>query len=95
MPKEMSEEYRIESDKNVRESGVQGGKIIGEHLALGCFIVGVLFFIIGLYGLISMFFGFGFPTNSALLIGVVLVTVIGGLFLFDGYTIYRVKHGKK
>lgn len=95
MTNERSEEYRIESDKNVRESGVQGGKIIGEHLALGCFIVGVPFFIIGLYGLISMSFGFGFPMNTALLIGVVLVTVIGGLFLFGGYTIYRTKHEKK
>lgn len=38
--KDISEEYNIESDKNLRESGVQGGKIIGEKLALGSFIIG-------------------------------------------------------
>ena len=31
----------IMSDKYISESGVQGGKIIGEHIALGSFIIGI------------------------------------------------------
>jgi hypothetical protein len=85
----------IMSDEYLSESGVQGGKIIGEHMALGCFIIGIPFFIIGVYALFSMFFGLGFPTNTAIIILAVLVTVIGSLFIISGYFIYRDKHCKK
>jgi hypothetical protein len=88
------EEYKIESDKNLRDSGVQGGKIIAEHLALGCFIFGIPFVIIGLWSLISMFFGLGYPTNTAIIIGALLVTVIGLLLTVAGYSIRRAKHMK-
>jgi hypothetical protein len=44
----------ILSDKYLSESGVQGGKIIAEHLALGCFLVGIPLFIIGLFSLLFL-----------------------------------------
>jgi hypothetical protein len=92
--KEKSEEYNIESDKNLRDSGVQGGKIIGENLALGSFIFGISFLILGLYAFCSMLFGFGFPTNTADIILALLATVIGLLLIIGGYSIYRSKHVK-
>lgn len=84
----------ITSDKYLSESGVQGGKIIGENLALGSFIVGTPFFIIGLITLFSIFFGF-FSTNTAVLIGALLVTVIGLLLIIGGYFIYIDKQIKE
>ncbi len=62
MNKEKSEENNIELDKNIRGSSVQGVKIIGEKLSLGSFLIGMPLLILGLYGLFSMLFGFGFPT---------------------------------
>ena len=97
MNKKTSEEDDtvIMSDKYLSESGVQGGKIIGEHLALGSFIIGIPFLIIGLIAIISMLFGFGFPTHTAGIIAALLVTVIGLLLVIGGYNIYRTKHVKK
>ena len=94
MNKEKSEEYTIELDKNLRDSGVQGGKVIGEKLVLGSFIFGIPFLIIGLYALFNMLFGFGFPTNTAAIIGALLLFVIGVLLIIGGYSIYRAKHAK-
>jgi len=94
MNNKRSENYYIESDKYIRESGVQGGKVIGENLALGSFIFGVPFLIMGLYAIFNMFFGFGFPTNTADVIAALLVTIIGLLLIIGGYNIYRAKHGK-
>ncbi|MCJ7570671.1 MAG: hypothetical protein MUO82_02175 [Candidatus Thermoplasmatota archaeon] len=94
MVKKTSENYNIESDKYIRESGVQGGKIIGENLALGSFIFGIPFLIMGLYALISMLFGFWSPINTAGIIGALLLTFIGLLLIIGGYFIYRVKHVK-
>ncbi|UCD13311.1 MAG: hypothetical protein JSW60_07070 [Thermoplasmatales archaeon] len=85
----------IMSDKYLSESGVQGGKIIGEHIVLGSFIIGIPFLIIGLVALIGMLFGLGFPTHTAGIIIALLVTVIGLLFVIGGYNIYRNKHVKK
>ena len=85
----------IMSDKYLSESGVQGGKIIGERLALGSFIIGIPFLIIGLIALIGMVFGFGFPTHTAGIIAALLVTVIGLLLIIGGYNIYRTKYIKK
>jgi len=84
----------ITSDKYLSESGVQGGKAIGEHIALGSFIIGIPFFIIGLIALIGMLFDFGFPTHTAGIIGGLLITVIGLLLIIGGYSIYRTKHAK-
>ncbi len=83
----------IMSDKYLSESGVQGGKVIGEHIVLGSFIGGITFLLIGLCALISMILGF-FPTNTAIIILVLLVTVIGLLLIIGGYSIYRTKHVK-
>jgi hypothetical protein len=85
----------IMSDKYLSESGVQGGKVIGEHIALGSLIFGIPLFVIGLWALINMLFGEGFPTNSAVIILVLLVIVIGLLLIIGGYNIYRTKNVKK
>ena len=66
----------IMSDKYISESGVQGGKIIGEHIALGSFIFGIPFLIIGLIALFGMLFGFGFPILFLVLM------LIASFFLF-------------
>jgi len=83
----------IMSDKYLSESGVQGGKIIGEHLALGSFIVGIPFLIIGLITLFSIVFDF-FITNTAVIIAALLLIAIGLLLIIGGYFIYRDKHVK-
>lgn len=83
----------IMSDKYLSESGVQGGKIVGEHLVLGSFIVGIPFFIIGLITLFSILFDF-FSTNTAVIIAALLITAIGLLLIIGGYFIYRDKHTK-
>ena len=84
---------RMERDvvfsKDIKEAGIQGGKVIGDKLALLSFIIGIPLLIIGLYGLFSMLFGFGFPVNMATIILVLLVNVIGLLLIIGGYFIYR------
>jgi hypothetical protein len=97
MNKKTSEEDNtvIMSDKYLSESGVQGGKIIGEHIALGSFIIGIPLLTIGTYALLNMLFGLGFPTNSATIILVLLVIIIGLLVTIGGYNIYRTKNIKK
>jgi hypothetical protein len=84
----------IMSDKYLSESGLQGGKIIGEHIALGSLIFGIPLLIIGLYGLINMLYGWGIPTNNAIIILILLVIIIGLLMTFGGYSIYRSKNIK-
>ena len=86
----------IMSDKYLSESGVQGGKVIGEHIVLGSFIGGIPLLCIGLYALAGMLFGFAFPSpNTAGIIGALLVTVIGLLLVIGGFSLYRDKHVKK
>ncbi len=85
----------IMSDEYLSESGIQGGKAIGEHLALGSFIVGIPFLTIGAIALIAILFDFGIPSNTAVVIGVLLVTVIGFLLVLGGYSIYRDKRVRK
>jgi hypothetical protein len=82
------------SDKYISESGVQGGKVIGEHIVLGSFIVGITFLILGIYAIFSMLIG-SFPTNTAIIILVLIVTVIGLLMIIGGYSIYITRHGQK
>lgn len=86
----------IMSDKYISESGVQGGKIIGEHIVLGSLIFGIPFLIMGLYLLFSMLFGFWYPINTAVLIVALLVTIIGLLLIIGAYNIYiyRIKYTK-
>ena len=96
MNKKISKEDKtvIMSDKYISESGVQGGKVIGEHIVLGSLIAGIPLFFIGLYGLFSISLGI-FPTNTANIILVLLVIVIGLLMIIGGYSIYLTKHVKK
>ena len=81
------------SDKYLSESGAQGGKAIGEHIVLGSFICGITLLILGLYGSFSMLIGV-FPTNTAIIILVLLVTIIGLLLIIGGYSIYKTKNVK-
>jgi len=82
----------IMSDRYLSESGVQGGKIIGEHIALGSLIIGIPLLTIGTYALLNMLFDWGFPINSAIIILVLLVIIIGLLMTIGGYNIYRTKN---
>ncbi len=85
----------ITSDQYISESGLQGGKAIGEHIVLASFIIGIPFLIIGLIALIAIFFDYDFPKNAATIIGSLLVTIIGFLLVLGGFTIYREKHNIK
>jgi hypothetical protein len=84
---------RIERDikfsEDIKESGIQGGKVIGENLAILSFIIGIPLLIIGMYALINILFGFGFPTNVAIIILVIIINVIGFLLVIGGYFIYK------
>lgn len=84
----------IMSDNYISESGVQGGKVLGEHIVLGSLIIGLPLILIGLYAIFSMILG-TFPTNTAILILVILVTVIGVLMTIGGFSIYITKHPRK
>ena len=85
----------IMSDDYFSESGVQGGKIIGEHIVLGSLIFGIPFLIMGLIGLF-MVFGLGFPAaNTANIILMLLLTVMGLLLIIVPNNINRTKHVKK
>ncbi len=85
----------ITSDKYISESGVQGGKILGEHIVLGSLIFGIPFLIIGIYGIISILFDLGVPNNMAIIILVLLLFIMGLLLIIGGYNIYRTKNPKK
>ncbi len=84
---------RMERDiimhKDIKEAGLQGGKVIGDKLSLLAFIIGIPMLIIGLYSLFNMLFGFGFPINMAIIILILLVNVVGLLLIIGGYFIYR------
>ena len=83
----------IMSDKYLSESGVQGGKVIAEHIVFGSFIIGIPFLIIGLIALIGILFNI-FPTHGAFIILALLITAIGLTLVIGGYNIYRTKHVK-
>ena len=79
----------IKFSKNIKEAGLEGGKVIANNLSLFSFIIGIPLLIIGLYAIISMLFGFGFTINMATIILVFLVNVIGLLLIIGGYFIYK------
>ena len=79
-------------DKYISESGVQGGRVIADHISLISFILGIPFLIIGVISIIGIFFDFGFQSNLAIIIGVFLITIIGSLLVIGGYFIYKDKH---
>jgi len=81
-------ERDIKFSKDIKEAGLEGGKAIGNNLPLLSFIIGIPLLIIGLYAIISMLFGFGFPINMATIILIFLVNIIGLLMIIGGYFIY-------
>ena len=82
-------ERDIKMHEDIRVSGLQGGKILGQNLALFSFVMGLPLILIGLYGLFSMIFDLGFPMNSATLILVFVVLSLGSLFTIGGYFLYK------
>jgi len=79
---------RVERDiimhKDIKESGLQGGKVIGEHLSLISFLIGIPLLVLGFYGLILLFV-YGYDLNLANIILVILVITIGSLLIIGGY----------
>ena len=71
---------RMERDiimhKDIKESGLQGGKVIGHKLSLFSFIIGIPLLLIGLYGLLNMLFDFGFHVDMANIILVIQLDTI-------------------
>ena len=84
---------RMERDiimhKDIKESGLQGGKVLGDNLSLFAFIIGIPLLIIGLYSIFNMVFGFGFPVNMANMILALLATIMGLLLIIGGYYLYK------
>ena len=74
--------------EDIKVSGLQGGKALGDNLALFSFIMGIPLLLIGLYGLFNMILDLGFPMNSATLILVFIVLSLGSLFTIGGYFLY-------
>lgn len=81
-------ERDIQMSDDIRVSGLQGGKVIGNNLCLFSFVIGIPLLILGLAGIISMLLGF-FPTNSAVVILVLIVTAMGALLTTGGYFLYK------
>ena len=75
--------------EDIKVSGLQGGKILADKLALFSFIIGTPLLLIGLYGLFSMILDLGFPQNTATLILVFIVISLGTLFTIGGYFLYK------
>jgi hypothetical protein len=89
----------ILSDKDLSESGVQGGKIIAEHLVVGSFLFGFSFLGIGLFSLFYMVFVTGLPKNLSLILLMFspqsLAIIIGVLLLIGASFMYRAKQSTK
>jgi hypothetical protein len=84
-------ERDISMSKDIKESGLQGGKVIGDKLSLFSFIIGIPLLIIGLYGLLSMMFNVDFPFNMANIILIIIVISIGLLMTIGGYAVQKNK----
>ena len=82
-------ERDIQMSDDIRVPGLQGGKVIGNNLMLFSFIIGIPLLILGLCALANILLGLGFPTNSAVVILVLLVTAIGSLLTIGGYFLYK------
>jgi len=84
---------RIERDiimqDDLKESGIQGGKVLADKLALFSFIIGIPILIIGLYASFNMILGWGFDVNIATIILVIIINVLGLLLILGGYNIHR------
>jgi len=93
MEKKKPWKTRVERDvilhDEISKSGVHGGKIIGEKLYILSLIGGIIFLLIGIYAIMSMLFGWGFPVNSATVILALVVIGIGSLTTLGGYFLYK------
>lgn len=78
-------ERDIGFSEDVKESGIQGGKVLGNNLALFSFIAGIPLIVIGVFGLVSMVFDLGFPVNGATVIMVLIVLCLGSMMTAGGY----------
>lgn len=96
MTKKSSEPDRrvIMSDEYVKESGLQGGKVIGEHLVLSSLLFGIPFLVLGVIGLFMVFWLETIAPNTANIILVLLLTIIGLLFMVGAYNLYRTNRVK-
>ena len=74
--------------EDLKESGLQGGKVIGNNLSLFSFIIGIPLLILGIYGLILLL-GFGYDLYLANIILIILVFIICALLTIGGYFIHR------
>jgi putative Mn2+ efflux pump MntP len=68
---------------------LQGGKVLGNHISLASFVGGIPLFIIGFIALIGSVLDFGFPSNTAVIIAAVLVTLIGVLLIISGFSTFK------
>ncbi len=91
----ISHRNNIERDifmsEDIKESGLQGGKVIGDKLSLFSFIIGIPLLIIGLYGLLSIIFNVDFPINLANVILIIILVSIGLLMIIGGCIIRKNK----
>lgn len=98
MNKKRSGEYNIDSDKDIRVSGTQGGKIIGEKLGLFSLIIGIPLFAIGIFTLLYMVLVSGFPENWPIALYFFgpqsLAVIIGFFAIIAGYVMYKDEHAK-
>lgn len=89
MDKKKPWKTRVERDiilhDDIKTSGLQGGKILGDKLSLFSFVLGIPLLLLGIYSMISMLFDFGFPVNSANIILMLIVLSIGSLLIIGGY----------
>lgn len=82
-------ERYIIMQKDIKEAGLQCGKVIGDKLSLFSFIIGIPLLLIGMYGLLNLLFDFGFHVDMANIILVLLVNLIGLLLFIGGYFVYN------
>ena len=79
----------IKMHDDMRVSGLQGGKVLGDHLALFSFLMGIPLTVTGVYGVLALVFDLGFPMNNATIILVLVVLSLGCLFTIGGYLLSR------
>ena len=82
-------EQDIKNSEDLAEAGLQGGKALGNHLALFSFVIGIPLLLLGVYSMVNIAFGWGFPSNTAILILVFVFTSIGVLMTIGGYFLLK------
>jgi len=75
----------IMSDKYLTESGTQGGKTLGDNLSLFSFVIGTPLLLVGVFGFFSILYNSSFESNTAIVLLVFLLIIIGFLMTLGGY----------